>query len=649
MHSTLKASAALALLISHTPAYAQEAFDLGEIVLSATAIPLEKKRTGSSVETFSDGKWIGQSDDIQLKSTLQRLPGVTAQQSGPIGTIATVFVRGMQERYTGVYVDGIKVNDPSTTSGQYAGFGGFLASGVESVEVLKGSQSALYGSAAVAGVINVNHLPDFDSPEGTRQSSEVSFGSYGTASASYGFTQRTGDLSLGLSLSHARSNGFSAADENDGNIEADGFESTRLGFGITYQASNSVRVGVNAFVVDSKSEFDESNMGYINSDGTVGDETGARHETGVRVFSEIDNGGVWQHELSMSYFNVERAQTSLTVAPSNNPPSSDSYEGQRRRIDWQSHASVGEQLLLSFGADFEEVIAKSSAFPTDQEGTHSFGVFAEGVYSPNNTLDLIGNLRKDNSSQFGDKTTAKLAFSYRPNNSFTFRGAAATGFRAPVPAELYDAYPDIEYFGNPNLKPEESLSVEVGVDYEPSDSTRISVTVFKNQIENLVQYAPCAYTDPDNNDWSCIGDTFSSLINEPGASTYRGAEFGIQHSFSDRMSFGLAYTYIDAKTSAGNRIPRVPRHELFLGANVSLSDRLSSQLGVTKIAGRPDSKTPAQAMPDYTVANLGFEYMLSSDVSASLSVQNVFDKQYQELAGFGTSDRALYFGVRASF
>ena len=649
MHSTLKAPAALALLISHTPAYAQEAFDLGEIVLSATAIPLEKKRLGSSVEILGDGVNVGQNADLLLQSSLQRLPGVSAQQNGPAGTAATVSVRGIQERYTAIYIDGMKVNDPSSTSGQYANFGGFLVGGVNRVEILKGSQSALHGSSAVAGVINVYTLPDLDGPEGTKQNAEVTFGSYGTASATYGFTQRTGDLSMALSLTHAQSDGFSAGDENNGNVEPDGFESTRLSFGLAYQASDSVRVDLTAFTSDNKSEFDEGAGSGFSFDGTPGDETGERRETGVRVFTEIDNGGAWQHELSMSLFNVDRSQASLTTAPSSFGGFTNSFEGERRRLDWQSNGRVNEQLSLSFGADVEKVISKSSSIPGGQADTENYGVFAEAVYSPSDMLDVIGTIRHEDNSQFGNKTTGKLALSYRPNEALTLRGVAATGFRAPVPSELYSAFPSSEYFGNPNLKPEESLSVEVGADYDVSEATRIGATIFKNEIDNLVQYAPCPYTDPANFDFSCQTGTFSTVENTPGTSSYRGVEFSLQHSFSDRASMSLAYTYLDAKTAAGARLPRVARHELFLGADIALSDRLSSQLGVTHVAGRPDSTSPAQAMPDYTVVDLSFEYDLSSDVSASLALHNLFDEQYQTVAGYGTSDRAIFFGVRASF
>jgi len=649
MHSTLKASAALALLISHTPAYAQEAFDLGEIVLSATAIPLEKKRTGSSIETLGDGEAVGGGGDVELTSPLQRLPGVSVQQNGPAGTVANVAVRGIQERYTAVYVDGIKVNDPSTTSGQYANFGGFVLGGVKRVEVLKGSQSALHGSSAVAGVINVHTLLDSEIAEGMKQNAQFSFGSYGTASASYGFTQRTGDMTMALSLSHARSDGFSAGDERNGNVEADGFESTRISFGAAYQATDALRLGFNAFVVDGESEFDEAAFSGLPVDGTIGDESRVRREVGLRLFAEIDNGGLWSHDFSLSSFNIDRSEVSITTDAGSYDPFSSHFEGQRRRAEWQSNVTVSQQFQMSFGADFEKVMSKSASIPGGQAGTNNFGVFGEFVYSPSGSLDVIATLRHDDNSQFGKKNTGKLSFSYRPSAALTFRGSAATGFRAPVPSELYSAFPSSQYFGNPDLVPEDSLSVEVGADYEISATTRLSATVFKNEIDNLVQYAPCPAVDPVNYDFSCQAGTFSTVENTPGTSRYRGVEFRLQHKVSDRVGMNAAYTYLDAKTAAGARLPRVARHQLYMGVDIALSDRLDSQIGISHVAGRPNNSYPSQVMSDYTVVDLSFDYALSSDVSASVSVHNLLNEQYQTVTGFGTSDRALYFGVRASF
>lgn len=648
--ATLLASTAIST--APTLTLAQElAFDLDPIVVTATTQPIEKKRSGASVEVLGDGDTVGENGDLQLNTALQRLSGVSTQQSGPPGTVTNVQIRGASERYNAVYIDGIKVNDPSSTSGQYGNFGGMSAGGLSRVEVLKGSQSALYGSSAVAGVINVFTLPQADDPEGTRQQVEVMFGSYGTLAGSYSYSQNLGDLSLSFGLSHAQSDGFSAGDENLGNTEADSYRSDRLSFGLAYQASDAVRLGLNGFYAVGHSEFDEG-TGAGPVDGTPGDERGARTERGLRLFTEIDTGGAWTHEASLSYYNVDRSQDSLTVAPGSFGAFTSQFEGERQRLDWQSSVAVNAQLGLTLGADYEKLISKDTSIPGGSASTSNRGVFAEAIYSPRDDLDVIAALRHDDNSQFGNATTGKLALSYRPTDALTLRGSVAGGFRAPVPSELYAAFPDplYPYFGNPDLDPEESTSVELGFDLDLSRDTTLSTTAFHMGVDNLVRYAPCPVTE-DFVNFSCDPGTFSTVENEPGTTTFQGLELQLEHQFSDRLGMTLAYTYLDAATADGERLPRRARHELFLNFEASLSDRLTSQLSVTHVADRADDTAvfPAQPMSDYTLVDMGLDYALSDTATAYLAVNNVFDEQYQQIAGYGTSGRALYVGLRADF
>ena len=648
--TSLKVGLSVFATLQAGTAFAQEGiFDLPEIVVTATSKPIEKMRSGASVEVLGDDEPVAKSGDLQLKSAVQRLPGVTAQQNGPAGTTSNIGIRGAQERYTAIYIDGIKVNDPSSTSGQYSNLGGLTASGLSRVEVLKGSQSALYGGSAVAGVVNVFTLPDLDGPEGARHRAEVMYGSYGTFAGSYSYSQRVGDLSLSLGLSHGQSDGFSAGDENRGNIEDDGYSNNRLSFGLAYQASDAVRVGVNGFYSVGRSEFDEG-TGAGPVDGTPGDERGKRTERGLRTFAEIDMGGAWSHELSVSYYDVNRSQSSLTVAPGSFSPYASRFKGERRRIDWQSNVDVTEQVSLSFGGDYEKLTSKDTSIPGGRASTSNRGVFAEAVYSPRNDLDVIATLRYDDNSQFGDKTTGRLAVSYRPTEALTLRGAIANGFRAPVPSELYSAFPDplYPYQGNPNLAPEESESIEVGFDLALGGDTTISTTAFHKGISNLVQFAPCPVTI-DFTLFSCDPGTFSTVTNTPGTTTFQGLEFQLEHSFSERLGMTLAYTYIDAETAAGARLPRVAKHEAYLGLDAALTDRLNGQLSVTHVADRAPDNNPVQAMADYTVVDLGLDYEVNEGTTAYLSVHNVLDEQYQQVGGYGTSDRAVFVGLRAEY
>ena len=648
MTKYMASASALALMMAAPAALSQQiAFDLGEISVTATAEPLEEGRTGTSVEILNEAE-LSVPGDLQLSDALQRQTGVSILQNGPAGTSADVRIRGAQERYTAVYVDGIKVNDPSSTSGQYGNFGAFGIGAVAGVEVLKGSQSALYGGSAVAGVINVFTLPDLDGPEGITQRAHLMFGSYGTVAGSYSYAHNAGNWSTAFALSYAEADGFSAGDENLGNTEDDGFRETRVSFGAAYQASETVRIGFNGFYSKADTEFDEG-TGTGPVDGTPGDETAEREEIGFRVFAEIETGA-WTHDFALSYFNVDRTLVSATVAAGSFSPFASIFEGERQRFDWQSSGRINDQLQLTFGGDYEKLISTSTSIPGGQAQTENTGFFAEALFTPNDQLDINATLRFDDNSQFGNETTGRLAVSYRPMPTLTLRGAFATGFRAPVASELFSAFPDPLYpfFGNPALAPETSQSIEIGFDYRFAPNAVFSATVFRNEIDNLIQFAPCPVTI-DFVLFSCDPGTFSSLANVPGTTTFDGVELQYEHAFSDQVALTFAYTYLDAATAAGALLPRVAEHEVFLGLDVAWTNRFASQLGVTHQSDRAPDTNPAQVLSDFTVVDLSFTYDVTDNAQAYLAIKNVFDEQYQQIAGYGTSDRAFFVGVRATF
>ncbi|WP_050930336.1 TonB-dependent receptor plug domain-containing protein [Aestuariivita boseongensis] len=645
----LASASALALILAAPAARAQQlTLDLGEISVTATAEPLEEGRTGTSVRILTAEDELSVPGDLQLTDALRRETGLSVLQNGPAGTSAELRIRGAQERYTAVYVDGIKVNDPASTSGQYGNFGTFGIGALAGAEVLKGSQSALYGGSAVAGVVNVFTLPDLDGPQGITQRANVMFGSFGTIAASYAYAHNAGAWSTAFALSYAEADGFSAGDENRGNTEDDGFRETRVSFGAAYQASDTLRLGFNGFYVTADTEFDEG-TGAGPVDGTPGDETGTREEIGLRLFAEIDTG-LWQHDFALSYFNVDRTLVSATVAPGSFSAFTSTFEGERQRFDWQSSGQINDQLRLTFGADWEKLTAKSTSLPGGSAETTNTGLFAEALYTPNNQLDINASVRFDDNSQFGNETTGRLAVSYRPTQELTLRGVLATGFRAPVASELFSAFPDPLYpfFGNPALAPETSESIEIGFDYRFAPDAVFSATVFRNEIDNLIQFAPCPVT-VDFVFFSCDAGTFSSLANVPGTTTFEGVELEYEHTFSDMVAMRLAYTYIDAATASGALLPRVAEHELFLGVDVNWTDRFATQLSVTHQADRAPDTSPAQVLGDFTVVDLSFTYDVTDQAQAYLAIKNVFDEQYQQIAGYGTSDRAFYVGVRATF
>jgi vitamin B12 transporter len=345
-------SAALApALLFPAIAQAQSVFDLGEVVFSAGLTEQDAARVGVSVDVITEDD-LRAAGDVPLAEFLATLPGVTVTRNGPPGSTATVRIRGAGQGLIAVFIDGIAVNDPTGTNGQFGGFGGLTTGALRRVEVLRGSQSAVYGSSAVAGVISISTVATGAEPEGTTQSARVEAGSYGTFSADYGLIQRQGPLTLSFGLTHWQSRGFSAAEENLGNTEADPSKSSRISLGAIYDVSPNVTIGANAFVQKAEAEFDEF-VGAGPADGTPGDETGGDDSFGLRVFGEYRTAN-WAHNLSGTYLNLERRLSSVTVADQYASPFSSTFNGERRTLQYLATTDSVANTNLSFGLDWQE-------------------------------------------------------------------------------------------------------------------------------------------------------------------------------------------------------------------------------------------------------------------------------------------------------
>lgn len=609
---------ALAGAVAAGQAAAQEAFDLDAITISANRTATDLARTGTSVSVIGEEE-LAKAGDATVASYLSRLAGLSLVTEGPLGNTATLRIRGADGRYLAVYVDGIRVSDPSSTETRFD-FGSLLAADVGRIEVLRGSQSALYGGSAVGGVINISTRAATE--EGTQQTVAGEVGSYGTAGLSYGLTQKTGRLELTLGLTHRRTDGFSAA---AGGTEADGAEATRLSFGARYAVSDVLTVGGNVFTQRSRFEYD----GY-DAFFTFGDEDNSqtRHETGARVFAE------WQAGATAHVFDVTAYDVSRDL---NETGTLSSFNGKRLALGWQATTTVSDALTLVYGADTMQETGTYANLPGGRADTRISGAFAQGIWAPTDSFDVSGTVRVDENSSFGSFPTGRLAVAWRPTDDLTVRASVATGFRAPSLDERFGDYTACCFFvGNPNLTPEESESYELGVEKGFAGGASVSATLFRLNIDNLI----------------ASNATFTSLVNVPGKSVRKGLELAGSVPLGDRITLTGAYTYTDAKRPNGADLVRVPMHELALTLDGQVTDRIKASVTLKHAAGRVDNDVNTFAvvgMPDYTVVNAQMTYDIGGGAEVVLRAENLFDEDYQLVNGYGTAGRSVYVGLRASF
>jgi vitamin B12 transporter len=597
-------------------AAAQGVIVLDEISVTANRVPTATAATGTSVAVLDEEDLADAAGD-ELIEVLRRLPGVSVTQTGPLGSGATVRIRGADARYIAVYIDGIRVADPTLTESKFD-FGGLTGADIARVELLRGSQSALYGGSAVGGVISITTRRA--EREGLSQHASLEAGSYGTVAGSYGFTRAGSDGEVALTLSHIRSDGFSAADENDGNTEADGYRGTRLSFSARHRLSDAVTVGGAAFFQQGRSEYDGFDDTFTLTDR---DNVFDRDEWGARVFAEIAAGRT-DHVVDVSLYDTRRRfdeEGDVSV-----------YDGQRLTLSWQATTGLSDALTFVYGGDWTEERARYDNLPSGEERARIAGAFAQALWSPSSDLDISASARVDSTSNFGTFTSGRLALAWRPDETLTLRGAVARGFRAPSIDERFGDYPGVfPFVGNPDLEPEQSLSYELGVEKSFANGARVSATLFALEIDNLITY---------------VFGAPSTLENLSGVSTRRGLELAAELPLGKGISADLAYTYTDARRPSGAQIDLVPLHEVELGLSAELAPRLKGRVSARHVEGVIEFGAPH---PAYTVVDLGMSYALTDAVDLSLRVENLFDEQYQQVRGYGTADRSFYVGLSGSF
>ena len=595
------------------PAVAQDAIVLDTITLTANREATELSRSGSSVSVL-DADALKTQTGRNLTDTLAQLPGVAIARSGPLGTTASVYVRGASNEYVPTLIDGIDVSDPA--AGQpYFDMGGFTAMGVSRVEVLRGSQSATYGSRAVGGVIDIQTLRPTE--DGTRQHFAIEAGSYRTLMTSYGVAHRSGDTEMSATIGHVRSDGFSAKDEDDGNFEEDGFRSTRLSFYAAHTLQGGARIGINGLYEDSRNEFDDFG-GDVT--GTPGSETTDRESFGLRGFAEFSTGAV-DHTVTATRYRIDRLSCQDNAAPTYTPGviECDPFVGARSRLSYQAATDIGTTRAVA-GLETERETAHGNGKTTTNSA------FVETQTAVNDRFDVNASIRRDDHSRTGGFTSGRVAMVYRASEELLFRAAIGNGFRAPSLYELFGPY------GQSSLRREESRSAEIGVERRWGEDSYLRATAFWLKAENLIGWNP---------DATSCGSGFGCYDQVDGTTRRKGVEIDGRHAFANGTALTMAYTYTD--NGAYVEWADVPVHVLTLGVEHEFASGTRAGLSVHHVADRPRN------LGDFTTVDLTVAQPLRGDAEAYIRVENLLDEDYQLVPSYGTSDRAVYAGLRASF
>jgi vitamin B12 transporter len=597
------------------------------VVVSATRTPQPLEVTGASVSII-DADTIAARQTIMLSDALAATPGITAVRNGGVGQNTSILLRGSEAGQTLVLIDGIRLNDPSATTG-FALMGDVLANGIDRVEVLRGPQSTLYGSDAIGGVVDI--LTTRGGENILKLQAEG--GSFDTLRLNAAASGSYAAFEFGAAANYTLTNSISAADARNGNKEADGYHHTGVTGNVRWNASDAVSVDARVYYTTARDSFD----GYPPPNYSLGD----THQYGdnelLALYGGINAaawGGRFTNRLAVIHSDSDRT-TYDTVQ--------DFYgKGGATRFEYQGGLKLDANNELTFGAEDQRTsLDTESLYDTSAiKGSNRIdGVYAQLQSEIIEHLTLTGGLRYDHDREFGDHTSFKAAAAYQLTASTTLRANIGDGFKAPSLYQLYSPY------SNPveSLKPETATGWEAGMD-QRFGNWRASVTYFERRTANQIDFFSC---------WG-VTSTACSLRASQGGYYYnvnrsraKGLEIELAGQIADGLALAVNYTNLtDTDRTSGLQLARRPHDS----ANASLTwqalENLSLGLSVDYTGARWDDASHLTKLGDSGHLNLFAAYRITDGVELFGRIENLADNKREPVAGYGAPGRALFGGIR---
>jgi len=557
--------------------------------------------------TVISGEEIARSGVQSLTELLQRQPGVEVIQNGGPGSVSGALLRGANRGQTLVLVDGLRVGSSSAGA---TTFEAIPLDQIDHVEILRGPASSLYGADAIGGVVQV--FTKQAQGTGFTPSVSAGYGTYNTASGSVGFSANSGPLKLSLQAGGRRSDGFNAIVNPDNfsyNGDRDGYSAKNLSAGASWNWATGQQLALQYLGNRLDSQYD-GGPGF--DDRTI---------TTLQAWSVVSRNRIndaWTTQLTAGEGSDDsESQTAFGTFP---------FKTTQQQYLWQNDFKLP---LGQLGVILErrlEHLATDAGFATTQRNTNS----ATGVYQLRyGDFALQANLRRDDSDQYGGKTTGGIALGYKLSPAWRVTAGASTGFKAPSFNDLY--YPG---FANPDLVPETSRNYEAGVYWTASTGDarwEARAVGFHNAVDHLIVFA-------------CDLD-FNCLPRNVASATLQGVTLGLDLTWrATRVTASLDLQ--DPKDDAtGKLLPRRAREH---GAIRVLQQAGPVQAGVEYVASslRYDDAANLRTMGGYGIVNLTLEWPFAKGFSLLLRGDNVLDKNYQLAADYSTGGATFFAGIR---
>ena len=611
-HHTL--SLALALALPGVATAQNAPTELDDITVTATRTPISIENSVVPVQVI-DRAQIDRSQATTLQDLLRGRAGLDFTNQGGIGKITSLFLRGTNSNQVLVLVDGVRV--ASATSGM-AALQDLPVDQIERIEIVRGPRSSLYGSEAIGGVIQIFTRT---AGQGLQQNLAITAGSNNLRQVGAGFSNRgeRGWISAqggyqdtdGINACRGTAAGWGAgcyADEPD----RDGYRNTSINVRGGYALSETLNLEGHVLNSASRNEYDGSIFGGNEADNrqqVYGAKLAWLPSDSLRLTAQVGRNV----DQADAYFAANGSRTFAST-----------FDTRRDTAAVQGDIVLAEGQQLSVGADWQnEQITSSTNF--DVRERDNTGVFAEyqGQFGAHS---LQASVRNDDNEQFGNHTTGSLGYGFAFGNGFRLTASAGTGFKAPTFNDLY--YPG---FSNPDLKPEESKSLNIGI-AQYADNWNWTLNAYETRVDQLIGY-----------------DSSFNIVNVAEA-RIRGAELTGYLSLAGfdinaQASFTDPRDHTSGAATYDNLLARRARTSGRLDVDKSFGPL---RLGVTAAGSghRFDNAANSVRLAGYGTMDVRVEYAINDAWSLQAKAANVFDREYETVAWYNQPGREYQLTLR---
>ena len=626
------------------------ATNLDEVVITATKFPIKTSATGKVITVITQQQ-LEQGGGKDLSQILTEKTGVFIGGSNSnAGKDKSIYLRGAAVEYTLITIDGVPVYDPSGIGSNFD-IRNLDINLIERIEILKGGQSTLYGSDAVAGVINIITKKSTANKE-IGVNGLASYGSNNSFKGNAGVSGKTNGIDYNVGYSYLKTDGINEATSATPSADKDGYkqQSFQANFGFHPTKNISVkpymRYNYIKGSIDQGAFIDELDYTY----------TQKSFQTGVK--NELTFG---KTKLNILYnFNkIERVYIDDSTLSQNgfDTYSKGNYSGNEHFVDAYANFELNKSTKLTVGGDFRTSKTNQdylsigyfgpykSSYSSDSLKQHQASVYAALNYSNNMDFNIEIGGRYNNHSTYGGNGVFNINPSYQIDEDIKVFANVSSAYRTPSLYQLYSEY------GNKNLKPEVALSTELGLQHYFEDKKiKMQLVVFSRSIKDVIFF----YFN---------SATFQSQYINQDKQNDLGLEFEASFQIAKNISLKTFYTYIDGSistiNSAGkdtsyNNLLRRPKHSLGLNLSAKITNRLFASANYNWFSQRRDAyynnstfNTEYVVLADYGLLDIYAEYsFFKNKLKVFANARNVANIKYTEISGFNTLGFNAHGGVR---